>query len=321
MSGSDLERACLVALRDCLGLAAHESLLVVTDERLAPIGRALLEAGRTLTDKAFYLEMTSGGADGNEPPPPVAAMMAAVDAVVAPTARSLTHTAARRQACAAGARVATMPGITVDTLVRCLDVDAGRVARRSERVAGILTRGKVARVTSPAGTDITLPIEGIAAIASRGLILERGSFGNLPSGEAYLRPQEGLSEGVVVVDGAMAGLGRIEEAPIRIRVERGMAVEITGGKEAARLLELMDAAGPAARNVAELGVGTNDRAQVTGTILEDEKILGTVHVAFGNNASMGGTVTVPFHLDGVILRPTLTVDGEVLLDGGRPLFD
>lgn len=247
-------------------------------------------------------------------------MMARASAVVAPTSRSLTHTEARRAACAAGARVATMPGITEDTLVRCLGADVLRIARRADRVAEILTRGRVARITNPAGTDVTLPIDGIRAIASRGLILEPGQFGNLPSGEAYLMPVEGAAQGTVVVDGAMAGLGVIEDEPIRIRVVDGLAVEVSGGSEARRLLALMDRAGPESRNVAELGVGTNDRARITGTILEDEKILGTVHVAFGNNASMGGTVKVPFHLDGVILAPTLVVDGEVLLQDGDPRF-
>jgi aminopeptidase len=316
-----LDRAATIALRDCLGLKEDESLLVITDEALAPIGRALLEAGRRLTRRTLYLEMTSGEMDGNEPPPEVAEMMKRVQVVVAPTKRSLTHTEARRNACAAGARVATLPGITEDTLTRCLDADVQRIARRAELLADILSAGKVAHVTTPAGTDVTLPIEGIRAIASRGLILEPGQFGNLPSGEAYLMPVEGASEGIVVVDGAMAGLGVIREKPIRIRVEKGMAVEITGGAEAGRLLEMMEKAGPQARNVAELGVGTNDRAQVTGTILEDEKILGTVHVAFGNNASMGGTVKVPFHLDGVMLRPTLIVDRQILLEDGTPKFE
>ena len=315
-----LERACTIALRDCLGVKPGESLLVVTDGELAAIGRALFDAARKLTDRAFYLEIPAGGVPGSEPPPGVAELMARVDAVVAPTSRSLTHTEARRAACAAGARVATMPGITEDTLVRCLDADVHAIARRADRVAEILTRGKVARVTNPAGTDVTLPIEGITAIASRGLILEAGQFGNLPSGEAYLMPVEGAAQGTVVVDGAMAGLGVIEDEPIRIRIVDGLAVEVSGGVEARRLLALMDKAGPDARNVAELGVGTNDRARITGTILEDEKILGTVHVAFGNNASMGGTVRVPFHLDGVILAPTLVVDGEILLEDGNPRF-
>ncbi len=315
-----LERACTIALRDCLGVKPGESLLVVTDGELRTIGRALFEVGRGLTDRAFYLEIPAGGVPGSEPPPGVAEMMASVTAVVAPTSRSLTHTAARRAACAAGARVATMPGITEDTLRRCLDADVRAIARRAERVAEILTRGKLARITSDAGTDVTLPIDGIGAIASRGLILEAGQFGNLPSGEAYLMPEEGASQGTVVVDGAMAGLGVIEDEPIRIRVVDGLAVEVSGGREARELEALMRGAGPGARNVAELGVGTNDRAQITGTILEDEKILGTVHVAFGNNASMGGSVKVPFHLDGVILAPTLVVDGETLLEGGLPRF-
>jgi leucyl aminopeptidase (aminopeptidase T) len=69
--------------------------------------------------------------------------------------------------------------------------------------------------------------------------------------------------------------------------------------------------------VAELGVGTNERAGLTGNILEDEKMLGTVHVAFGASAGIGGTVSVPVHLDCVVLDATLEVDGETLLDAGR----
>jgi leucyl aminopeptidase (aminopeptidase T) len=52
-------------------------------------------------------------------------------------------------------------------------------------------------------------------------------------------------------------------------------------------------------------------------ILEDEKVAGTVHVALGNNVGMGGTVDVPIHLDGVIRRPTLRVDGQVVVDDGK----
>ena len=64
-------------------------------------------------------------------------------------------------------------------------------------------------------------------------------------------------------------------------------------------------------------MGTNDRAQLTGNILEDEKILGTVHVAFGASAGIGGTVSVPIHLDVVILDASLEVDGQTVLDHGR----
>jgi leucyl aminopeptidase (aminopeptidase T) len=170
-------------------------------------------------------------------------------------------------------------------------------------------------VRSEAGTNLTLPIAGIEALPDTGLLRKKGQFGNLPAGEAYLMPEEGKAEGILVVDGSMAGVGPIVEEPLRIRVEGGLLVEATGGR-AEEFLKLIEPFGEPGRNVAELGVGTNDRARITGNILEDEKVLGTVHVAFGDNRSMGGTVNVASHLDGVLREPTLEVDGRVILEKG-----
>ncbi len=314
-----LEKAALIAVRDCLGLRSHESLLVVTDPPLARLAGALAAAARPLAREVLVLEYAVRELNGLEPPAPVPEAMKGVDAVLAVTTRSITHTAARRAATAAGVRVATMPGITEACLIRTMNADYQAIARRTLRVTELLTAARMARVTTPAGTDVSLPIAGIAAIASTGLIRAAGQWGNLPSGEAYLRPEEGASEGVVVVDASLAGIGALA-GPVRITVEKGLAVAIEGGEEAARFRAQLEKAGPAARNVAELGVGTNDRAIVTGAILEDEKILGTVHIAFGNNASMGGSVDVPFHVDGILLRPTLELDGMAILRDGVPLF-
>jgi leucyl aminopeptidase (aminopeptidase T) len=68
-------------------------------------------------------------------------------------------------------------------------------------------------------------------------------------------------------------------------------------------------------------VGTNDAAQLTGNVLEDEKILGTVHIAFGASAGIGGTVSVAIHLDAVVLDATLELDGRTVLDAGRYVLD
>ncbi len=315
----ELEGAALVAVRDCLGIKPQETLLVVTDPTLAALAHVLAAAARPLAREVLVLEYAEREFNGQEPPPPSPAAMAAVDAVLAVTAKSVTHTAARRAATAAGARVATMPGITEACLVRTMNADYRKIAERTIRVTELLTRARSAHLTTAAGTDLELPIGGIAAIASTGLIRERGQWGNLPSGEAYLRPEEGKTEGVLVVDGALAGIGTVGE-PVRITVRAGLAADVSGGKEATAFAAMLEKVGAAARNVAELGVGTNDRAVLTGKILEDEKILGTVHVAFGNNTSMGGSVDVPFHVDGIVLKPTLTLDGEALLRDGRPLF-
>ena len=317
---NDLERAALNAVRDCLGIGSGETLLIVTDPPLAGIADALARVARPLAREVLVLSYAERELSGQEPPHPVPLAMAAVDAVLAVTSKSLTHTAARRAATAAGARVATMPGITEECLVRTMSADYHAIAARTERVAQRLSRAATARLTTAAGTDLLLPIAGIEAIASTGLILRPGAWGNLPSGEAYLMPEEGKTVGVVVVDGAIAGIGTVDE-PVTIVVEAGCARSVTGGRAAEQLSAMLEKVGRAGRNVAELGVGTNDRAVLTGRILEDEKILGTVHVALGNNASMGGSVDVPFHVDGIILSPTLTLDGEPLLAGGRPCFD
>jgi leucyl aminopeptidase (aminopeptidase T) len=314
-----LSHAATVAVRDCLGIKNSETLLVLADAPMVRLARALADAAAPFAAEVLLLEYRPRELDGQEPPATVGQLMTTVNAVLAVTSRSITHTAARRAATAAGARVATMPGITEECLVRTMNADYQAIAARTRSLTDRLSHARVARVTTPAGTDVTLPIVGIEAIASTGLILLPGQWGNLPSGEAYLRPEEGLASGTVVVDGALAGIGRVG-SPVRIIVDKGLAVAVEGGPEATRFAEQLDRVGPGARNVAELGVGTNDRAILTGEILEDEKILGTVHIAFGNNASMGGTVTVPFHVDGILLRPTLTLDGEVLLRDGVPFF-
>jgi len=299
-----------------MGIKTDEAVLVVTDPKLRPIGLSLYEASLSLGAEAMLLEMAEREIHGTEPPTLVAGAMKAASAVLCPTAKSLTHTAARRAACEAGARVGTLPGITEDCMVRCMSADYHAIAERTDKVAAILDAGRVARLTTALGTDIMMPIEGCRAISSSGLILDPGASGNLPSGEAFLMQEEGKSEGVVVIDGAMAGVGVIEGDPIKIRVEGGYAVEITGGEAAEKLNSLVSPHGLKGSNLAELGVGTNDQAKITGMILEDEKVMGTVHVALGNNMSMGGTVDVQLHLDGIITGPTLTVDGrEVLVDG------
>ena len=105
--------------------------------------------------------------------------------------------------------------------------------------------------------------------------------------------------------------------PITVTVENGFATKIEGGNEATRLIGMLEPMGKMAYNIAELGIGTNDQAIVTGAILEDEKVMGTVHIALGNNISMGGTCDVGIHLDGVILEPTVLVDGKLIIEEGK----
>jgi leucyl aminopeptidase (aminopeptidase T) len=212
-----------------------------------------------------------------------------------------------------------MPGITEDMMLRCMNADYQAIAERSKKLVEILEKGSELRVTSPAGTDIILHRGNRRAHASTGLLPNPGDWGNLPSGETYFAPMEGSSQGVIVFDGSMAGIGKLKQ-PIEIVVRDGFAVEIKGGPDAEKLNALVDKYGQPARNIAELGIGTNDQAKITGLILEDEKVMGTVHIALGDNMSMGGTVSVQSHLDGLIKKPTVYLDGRVIMEKGKLLI-
>jgi leucyl aminopeptidase (aminopeptidase T) len=314
---SELQEAARVALKDCLGLAPGERALIVTDPLRMEVAGALFAAVEGLGGVPMLVEIPVGERDGDEPPDAVAALMADTEVLLAPTSRSLSHTAARRNASRAGVRTATLPGITTEIMGRAMRADYDAIARLSTDLARILTDAARVRVTTPAGTDIEMSIEGRTGLADTGLIRERGDFSNLPAGEAYLAPVEGTAEGVIVVDASMAGVGRLAAGEtITLVVEGGRAREVRGsGAETIR--GLIESVGEEGGNIAELGIGTNDRAEVSGVVLEDEKVLGTVHLAVGNNLSMGGHVDVPLHLDGVLFDPTVEVDGVTILKDGK----
>ena len=183
-----------------------------------------------------------------------------------------------------------------------------------------MEKGRHVRVTAPAGTDIEFDITGRTAISSKALYHKKGESGNLPTGETFNAPLEGSTNGVFVVDGSFAGLGLIGNVNIKVEVKDGYAVKITGGSAAKKLNAMLDKVGKEARNIAEFGIGTNDSAKLSGILLEDEKVMGTVHLALGNNITMGGSVNVPLHVDGVIKKPTVWLDGKYLMKSGKLLI-
>ena len=311
--------AAQIAVRDCMGTKPGERVLIVTDEPLRTIGYALWKASKDLGAEVMLVEMLPRKTNGEEPPREVAELMKMVDVVLCPTSKSLTHTDSRRAASEKGVRVATLPGVNEEIMVRCMNADYNKIAERTFLLCDELEKTSVVRVTAPAGTNVTLPIKGRKAHASSGLFREKGLWGNLPTGEAYLAPVEGESQGVVVVDGSMAGVGMITR-PITIVVKDGYATDITGGAEAKRLIELLEPHGKDARTVAEFGIGTNDKAILTGLIIEDEKVMGTIHIAFGDNKSMGGSVRVASHLDGLVKKPTVWFDDRKIMESGKLLI-
>lgn len=318
MAVTKLDKASITAIKDCMGAKKNEKILVITDEFKKDIANNLYKNALKLGHEAVLLEMKSRGMDGEEPPKAVAEMMKFFDVVLVPTEKSMTHTDARRNASASGVRVATFPGINEDIMIKGLNADYTKIAALTLKLKRLFEKTKVVRVTSPAGTDITMDITGRKAIPSKGLFHKKGESGNLPTGETFTAPLEGKSNGVFVVDGSMAGIG-VVNTPIRIEVEKGYATNITGGPEARKLNKILKQYDQKARNIAEFGIGTNHNAKLTGELLLDEKVLGTIHIALGDNKSMGGKVNVPIHLDGMVKKPTVYFDGKKIMQSGKLL--
>ena len=311
-----LKKAARVVLNDCMGVKEGETVLIVTDTELKELGGVLFTAARELPVEAVYMEMLPRDNHGVEPPHTVAEAMKHADVVVIPTVKSLSHTAARKEANECGARVATLPGITREIMARTLAADCGDIYQRCMDCAAILSTANSVEIRTPAGTQLALSIAGREACADTGMLHAPGGFGNLPAGEAFVAPVEGTAAGKLVVDGSMAGVGVLED-PIIMQVEGGYVTSVSGGRQARELEALLEKHGRQARNIAELGVGLNNRARLSGSPLEDEKVLGTVHIGLGDNSTFGGTVKVSSHLDGIMLKPTLFIDGRVVIAEGE----
>jgi len=314
-----MKEAATIVVRDCLGVKESEEVLIVVDEKSHAIGEALFDAAKGLGAEVVLMEMIEREVHGSEPPRVVAEAMKNADVVIAPTSKSLTHTKARIEATGKGVRIASMPTITEDIMKRTMSADYSKIKERTLKLAQLLSEGKQARVTTPAGTEVTFSLEGRKALADTGILHNKGDFGNLPAGEACIAPIEGKTSGVAIIDATMAGVGLLK-TPIKLVIKDGYVVEISGGPEAEALSKLLQDKGKEAKNIAELGIGTNEKATPSGNPLEDEKVMGTVHIGLGNNVAFGGEVDAPVHLDGIMKSPTLIIDDKTVIEDGKLLI-
>lgn len=169
--------------------------------------------------------------------------------VFAPTTYSVSHTQARIAATGRGVRIATMPGITEEIFQRAVSVDYGELKRAGEEIAARLTAAGTCRITSAAGTDVVLTLDGRTAISDDGDLRAPGAFGNLPAGEGFISPLETAGEGTIVFDGSIGGYGLLEE-PLSVTLSRGRLVDARGAA-APWLLRTLDAGGEHGRSIAD----------------------------------------------------------------------
>lgn len=279
-------------------------MLVLGDTSTSKLAQEFAEALQNDAWNAEYVEMLDRSRSGEEPPKEISEKWLDYDVVFCLTKHSLTHTLARRNANTQGVSIITMPGITEDMFLNgAMKADYSIVEKETIEVANKLTQAKSLTVTTGSNSQYTLfiPLEERLGIPSTGVFKKQAASGNLPSGEAFIAPNEYKAEGKIEIKGSIAGIGLLTE-PIVLTIEKGRLIEATG-EEGKQLLSILG--NDDGRLLCELGIGTNYEARVTGLILEDEKAYNTIHVAFGSNHTFGGVINADVHIDCVTIQPVL----------------
>src|SRR5687768_13368284 len=146
----ELGQAVAAVVRDCLGVSSGEEVLVICNPATQALGEKLRTEAEGAGADAVLAVVAERASHGAEPPATVAAAMTAADVILAPTVQSLSHTGARKAASEAGARIATLPGVTEDMLARVMSADMEGLRRKGAAIAGLLNESSEAHVTSAA---------------------------------------------------------------------------------------------------------------------------------------------------------------------------
>lgn len=312
---SSLKYAIHSVYRDCLKLKQHERFLIFADQPQKNLASEFLTEACAFNKSPYLMIGPTISRANTELSMEISKLFEKQDCIILLTSLSISHTKTRRNASRKGARIVSMPGIHADSLIRTMTADYKPMIHRSQKLADILTIGCSAHLTTSAGTDLTFSLVRMKGHADTGMVHTPGQFSNLPAGEAAVAPADRSTNGLLIVDGSFPTVGMLK-TPVEMRVTNGFVTRIAGNSEAEEIRKLLKPFGKKGKYIAELGIGTNPNADLTGLTLEDEKKLGTVHIALGNNISFDGKNNVPCHFDSVLLKPTLTIDGKKIMEDG-----
>jgi leucyl aminopeptidase (aminopeptidase T) len=255
---------------------------------------------------------------GDDPPGAVGAAMREVDIVFELTSVFIGSCQARRDACAAGTRYLTVPGLSSATLRPGgpFSVDFDALGTHARSLARLFDEAREFRLTSPAGTDLRGSFADRRGRPLWGVATEPGGYAAPPDVEVGASPVEGTTSGRVVVDGSLLFLGPDQlDSPVELTFRDGRLVHIEG-RDGWRLQDALEQSGDDRMwEIAEVSIGLNPASRPGGSALELEGIVGGAHVAVGNNVAYGGSNDARSHIDCVLLDARLELDGTAVEPG------
>lgn len=314
---------CLTIVKEWMLIEKDEKVLLLADTTSDFLAVGLMAAAvRSVGADPVINVMMPRKRRGMAPPDIVqgAAMFADVVMNLAGST-SISYTRDRWKGRAPGSaqpfRSITMPHLDIDMLTCGLvEVDYKEIIAISDRLCAAMPGNRV-RVTSAYGTDLSADVSGMKPERSGGIPVRKPG-GNIvfPFGEVRfgMRPEPRNTEGILVIDTSVHVIGLVQQ-PIRCEIRKGKIVGIQGGREADKLREMVRADDDS-DNVVEIAIGANPACRVTGNAQEDKKGLGRVHIGIGCKSAAGAKIDEFLHIDGIILKPTVEIDGKNIVKNG-----
>lgn len=314
MIAQQTKQALKTLLTNCIALQRHEHLAVVTHESLANLGETLGRLARPFTRKITLVSYANLKKTDFSVPEGVRDLLRKADAglVFTPGAAAPARFSRARQN---GTRIVLMQNASAALIERAVDANFRMVSIKSRKIADLFSIGKLAKVTSKNGTDMELAIGRQKGSAETGLAHDGGELTSLPAGEATLILKENVS-GKIVLD-RIAGQRRNLAKPIILHVAKGRISQLKGQREAELLRKELRKFGSDARKIHEFGVGTNSNVVLGNSSQEDEKANGTIHISFGKDLVTNTQGKFLPAIKGMILSPSLTIDGKTILQDGE----
>ncbi|RCW46318.1 leucyl aminopeptidase (aminopeptidase T) [Halanaerobium sp. MA284_MarDTE_T2] len=315
LSLKNLKKGAEIILKDCMNVGEKENLLIVSDFENKKVAEVLAEYGKELGAEAAVVNFFKRSSHGENPPEPAISALCRADAAVLAAVYSLTNSAARRKAVESGTRIISIPDCSEELFdSSALDVDFKEQKKIIDKIGNLMTEGKTISVSSEAGTDFTAELCGRESVKQTGLADKAGSWSPFPNIEVAVGPDVGTLNGIFVVDGVIIPGGYVDR-PVEIEIQQGCITEIKGGRSAQKFSKLLAFFNcENIYNIVEIGIGCNPNSEFgKGSMGEDESKFGTLHLGIGEGNSFGVSNTAPAHLDLVIRKPRVEIDGRLIL--------
>jgi leucyl aminopeptidase (aminopeptidase T) len=189
------------------------------------------------------------------------------------------------------------------------------------RLEKILKNSREVEVYSKSGTSLKFSVAGRKWLIDDGVIsdgdVERGDvILNLPTGEVFIAPVENSVNGVFVMDTPRYYKGQ-KIAGLKLTFKNGKLVDFKAQKGENIFKELLETNTGDKDKFAEFGIGINADAELNAPLILEEKALGTIHVAIGDNRTFGGKNNSTLHIDLISVNPTVKIEGKTIMVDGK----